>query len=146
MGSGATPGPFRCCAGGFVRGHGEPPRTPSRFSSSNQGKCPFFFEHPPPVALRAASVGSTSALTTRGSSIEVREARCGLAAYKEVGCYRGTAAICGVDRKTAQRALGGNRDEGQLPGRAPLRHNYEVDAGDQLTTASVSAAVCRRRA
>lgn len=51
-----------------------------------------------------------------------------IAAFNDVGNYRGAAAICGVDHKTVQRALA--RDAwraGRGPG-AARRHNYDVVA------------------
>ncbi len=49
-----------------------------------------------------------------------------LAAYNDVGSYRGAAAICGVDHKTVQRALA--RAAGRRPARTTCQHNYDVVA------------------
>jgi hypothetical protein len=49
-----------------------------------------------------------------------------IAAYNDLGSYRGAAAICGVDHKTVRRAVLAPASES--PGRAARRHNYDVVA------------------
>lgn len=53
-----------------------------------------------------------------------------VAAYNDVGSYRGAAAICGVDHKTAKRALERTaaRSRGRATRRAPRGHNYDTVA------------------
>jgi transposase len=52
-----------------------------------------------------------------------------IAAYREVGTYRGTAAMCGTTHKTVkriiERALAGDK----APPRKPREHNYDQVAG-----------------
>jgi transposase len=48
-----------------------------------------------------------------------------LAAYREVGTYRGAAAICGTTHKTVKRIVDRHEAGGAAPQRAPRRHNYE---------------------
>ncbi len=48
-----------------------------------------------------------------------------IAAYNDLGSYRGAAAICGVDHKTVKRAVAGQRAERPATARP---HNYDVVA------------------
>jgi transposase len=50
-----------------------------------------------------------------------------IAAFNDVGSYRGAAAICGVDHKTVQRALA--RAATAPSGRATRQHKYDLVAG-----------------
>jgi hypothetical protein len=45
-----------------------------------------------------------------------------IAAFNDVGSYRGAAVICGVDHKTVKRALG------RSAGREARAHNYDIVA------------------
>ena len=46
-----------------------------------------------------------------------------IAAYNDIGSYRGAAAMCGVDHKTVKRAV---LDIAARPGSTTRRHNYDV--------------------
>jgi hypothetical protein len=50
-----------------------------------------------------------------------------VAAFNDVGSYRGAAAICGVDHKTVKRALlrAVERATGEQPERSARQHNYD---------------------
>lgn len=50
-----------------------------------------------------------------------------IAAYNDVGSYRGAAAICGVDHKTVRKAVLGHRSV-ESPRRAARQHNFDVVA------------------
>jgi len=50
-----------------------------------------------------------------------------IAAYNDVGSYRGAAAICGVDHKTVQRAVAAHQ-VAESTTRAARQHNYDVVA------------------
>ena len=65
-----------------------------------------------------------------------------IAAFNDVGSYRGAAAICGVDHKTVKRAV--LRGRAQSPRRAARQHNFDVvsDVVDKRvagTSARISA-------
>jgi len=47
-----------------------------------------------------------------------------IAAYRDVGSFRGAAEICGVDPKTVKLAV--LKAQGVPPERAERAHNYEV--------------------
>jgi len=49
-----------------------------------------------------------------------------VAAYADVGSFRGAAAICGVDPKTVTLAV--LKAQGMSPERAERTHNYDVVA------------------
>ena len=51
-----------------------------------------------------------------------------IATYNDVGSYRGTAAICGVDPKTVKKAVLG-RATADTQERVGREHNYDVVAG-----------------
>jgi transposase len=48
-----------------------------------------------------------------------------IAAYREVGTYRGAAAICGVSHKTVRRVIERHNAGGESPGRERRGHNYD---------------------
>ena len=48
-----------------------------------------------------------------------------LAAYREVGSYRGAAALCGTTHKTVRRVVERHDAGGATPPRRDRRHNYE---------------------
>ncbi|MGH3339488.1 MAG: helix-turn-helix domain-containing protein, partial [Propionibacteriaceae bacterium] len=50
-----------------------------------------------------------------------------LAAYRDVGSYRGAAEICGTTHKTVRRIIEAH-EAGQLPGRRSRPRNFEVVA------------------
>jgi hypothetical protein len=50
-----------------------------------------------------------------------------IAAYNDVGSYRGAAAICGVDHKTVRRAVLG-RELAKSPKKAARQHDFDVVA------------------
>jgi len=63
-----------------------------------------------------------------------------IAAFNDVGSYRGAAAICGVDHKTVKRALG------RSSGREARAHNYDVVADVVATrVAATSARISAKR-
>jgi transposase len=52
-----------------------------------------------------------------------------LAAYRDVGSYRGAAEICGTTHKTVRRVVERHNAGGGLPPRRDRGHNYEVVRG-----------------
>ena len=48
-----------------------------------------------------------------------------IAAYREVGTYRGAAAICETTPKTVKRVIDRHESGGQAPARVPREHNYD---------------------
>jgi transposase len=48
-----------------------------------------------------------------------------IAAYREVGTYRGAAVACGTTHKTVKRVIARHEAGGAAPGRAPRAHNYD---------------------
>ncbi len=48
-----------------------------------------------------------------------------ISAYREVGTYRGAAAISGTTPKTVQRVIAGHESGEARPVRAPRKHNYD---------------------
>jgi hypothetical protein len=52
-----------------------------------------------------------------------------IAAYREVGTYRGAAEACGTTHKTVKRVITRHEAEGARPEHAPRGHNYDEVAG-----------------
>jgi transposase len=48
-----------------------------------------------------------------------------IAAYRQVGTYRGAAAMCGTTHKTVKRVIERAESGGKRPGRAPRERNYD---------------------
>jgi transposase len=48
-----------------------------------------------------------------------------IAAYREVGSYRGAAELCGTTPKTVRRIIQRHEAGGQRPQRKPREHNYD---------------------
>ena len=48
-----------------------------------------------------------------------------IAAYQQVGSYRGAAAMCGVNHKTVKRIIERQEAGGKAPDRRPRGHNYD---------------------
>jgi len=48
-----------------------------------------------------------------------------IAAYRQVGTYRGAAAMCGTTHKTVRRVIGRAESGGKRPERAPRERNYD---------------------
>jgi transposase len=48
-----------------------------------------------------------------------------IAAYQQVGSYRGAAQICGTTHRTVKRIVDAQLTGGQSPGSAPRAHNYD---------------------
>jgi hypothetical protein len=48
-----------------------------------------------------------------------------LAAYREVGSYRGAAVICGTTHKTVRRVIVAHEAGGRVPARRDRGHNYD---------------------
>jgi transposase len=61
-----------------------------------------------------------------------------IAAYREVGTYRGAAEMCGTTHKTVKRIIERALAAGKAPGRKPREHNYdpvaELVAGKVVAT------------
>jgi hypothetical protein len=51
-----------------------------------------------------------------------------IAAYQQVGTYRGAAAMCGTTHKTAKRIIERAEAGGKTPDRMPRGHNYDLVA------------------
>jgi transposase len=49
-----------------------------------------------------------------------------LAAFREVGSYRGAAAMCGTTHKTVKRIVERHEAGGVMPARKPRQHNYDA--------------------
>ena len=49
-----------------------------------------------------------------------------ISAYREVGSYRGAAAISGTTAKTVKRVIARRESGGAAPARAPRGRNYDV--------------------
>ena len=49
-----------------------------------------------------------------------------ISAYREVGTYRGAAAISGTTPKTVKRVVAGLESDGGAPGRRPREHNFDA--------------------
>jgi transposase len=67
-----------------------------------------------------------------------------IAAYRQVGTYRGAAAMCGTTHKTVKRVIERSGSGGKRPGRAPRERNYDSVAGMvadrvQATSGRISA-------
>jgi transposase len=68
-----------------------------------------------------------------------------IAAYNDVGSYRGAAAICGVDHKTVKRAVIAKGAQGG-PARSARHHNFDVVADVVAKrVASTSARISAKR-
>jgi transposase len=59
-----------------------------------------------------------------------------ISAYREVGTFRGAAAMCGTTPKTVRRILERHEAGGTAPARAPREHNYAAVA--ELVAAKVA--------
>jgi hypothetical protein len=59
-----------------------------------------------------------------------------IAAYREMGTYRGAAEMCGTTPKTVRRVIARHEEGGQAPPRPPRARNYDVVA--ELVTARVA--------
>lgn len=73
-----------------------------------------------------------------------------ITAYREVGSYRGAAAICGTTHKTVKRIVERQEAGGQRPVRAPRAANYEMVRGlvagkVKATHGRISASGCCQR-
>ena len=67
-----------------------------------------------------------------------------IAAYREVGSYRGAAELCGTTPKTVRRIIQRHEAGGQRPQRKPRAHNYDrvielVGSRVQTTKGRISA-------
>src|SRR5713226_5534020 len=58
-----------------------------------------------------------------------------ISAYREVGTYRGAAAISGTTPKTVRRVIARHEGGAVAPARAPREHNYDMVT--ELVTATV---------
>src|SRR5258708_179354 len=52
-----------------------------------------------------------------------------ISAYREVGTFRGAAAISGTTPKTVRRVIARHEAGGGVPPRVPREHNYDAVAG-----------------
>ena len=48
-----------------------------------------------------------------------------ISAYREVGSYRGAAAMCGTTAKTVKRVIARHEAGGAVPARSPRGRNYD---------------------
>ena len=64
-----------------------------------------------------------------------------IAAYREVGTFRGAATACGTTHKTVRRVIARHEAGGAVPGRAARGHNYDGVA--ELVAARVKATAGR---
>jgi len=67
-----------------------------------------------------------------------------IAAYREVGTYRGAEQVTGTTHKTVKRVIARHEAGGGTPARAPRGHNYDavaelVAARVKTTSAKISA-------
>ena len=60
-----------------------------------------------------------------------------IAAYREMGTYRGAAVMCGTTHKTVKRIIERQQAGGKAPSREPRAHNYDSCA--ELVTEKVAA-------
>ena len=67
-------------------------------------------------------------------------------AFREVGTYRGAAAMCGCDPKTIKRALARLAAGDVSPARSEPQRNYDLVRGVVAHQREVDAAVARRLA
>ena len=51
-----------------------------------------------------------------------------VAAYQQVGTYRGAAVMCGTTHKTVKRIIERAEADGKSPDRAGRGHNYDLVA------------------
>src|SRR5512132_3682962 len=80
----------------------------------------------------------TSHRTAQGTPLKsARERMDIVAAYREVGSYRGAAELCGTTPKTVRRIIQRHRVGGQRPERKPRGRNF--DAVAELVAARVQA-------
>ena len=73
-----------------------------------------------------------------------------IAAYREVGSYRGAAELCGTTPKTVRRIIQRHEAGGQRPQRKPRAYNYDrvielVGLRVQATRAGSRPSGCCRR-
>jgi Integrase core domain len=59
-----------------------------------------------------------------------------ISAYREVGSYRGAAALCGTTAKTVKRVIARHEASGAIPARQPRGRNY--DQVTELVTARIA--------
>src|SRR3954447_2178315 len=72
------------------------------------------------------SVPTRSPVTAQGLPLKnARERMDVLAAYREVGSYRGAAEICGTTHKTVKRIVERHNAGGAAPPRRERGHNYD---------------------
>ena len=64
-----------------------------------------------------------------------------IAAYREVGTFRGAAEITGTTHKTVRRVIARHEAGGGAPARVPREHNYDAVAG--LVAARVKSSAGR---
>lgn len=79
----------------------------------------------------------TSHRTAQGSPLKsARERMDIISAYRDVGTYRGAAAISGTTPKTVKRVIARHESGGVAPARARREHNY--DAVGELVTERIA--------
>src|SRR6266508_4273571 len=87
----------------------------------------------------------TSHHTAQGTPLKTARERMDIiAAYREVGSYRGAAELCGTTPKTVRRIIQRHEAGGQRPQRKPRAHNYDrvielVGSRVQATKGRISA-------
>src|SRR5215203_559072 len=69
----------------------------------------------------------TSHRTAQGTPLKTARERMDIiAAYREVGTYRGAAQMCGTTPKTVRRVIDRQEAGGRAAPRSPRRRNYDV--------------------
>src|SRR6266487_3963858 len=79
------------------------------------------------VSLSGDGGGANQSPHRPGDSVlkSAREQMDIIAAYREVGSYRGAAELCGTTPKTVRRIIERHRAGGQRPERKPRERNYD---------------------
>src|SRR5664280_250595 len=141
---------FRTCMGGCVRGHGKVP-TDGQVEVPGGGQV----EVPAPLVRRVVQelepwavtvMVPVSHVTTQGAPLKLaRERMKIIAAYQEVGTYRGAADICGTTHKTVKRVIErAEAGETAVAVRAERPRNYDPVA--ELVTTRVKSSEGRMSA
>jgi transposase len=81
--------------------------------------------------VEIAAQGASSVMKSSGEVMDI------IAAYREVGTYRGAAVMCGTTHKTVKRIIERQDAGGKAPGRKGRGHNYDPVA--ELVAEKVAA-------
>jgi transposase len=82
-------------------------------------------------SVEIAAQGASSVMKSSGEVMDI------IAAYREVGTYRGAAAMCGTTHKTVRRVIERQQAGGKAPAGVPRTRNYDVVA--ELVAEKVAA-------